>query len=226
MTTRDEAAAEDREARPTLEAENNGAAQQPPARGRPSTRRYVAVIAGGLIVALGALTTGLVLVMRSASSSPAAVVGSGARPAPEQQVVTAPPQASLAPDTPPAVMTDHAAGTPEAVFFVRAADQLGDGHSVLVEEATFAQPSGWIVIHTDVGGAPGPIIGVSPLQPPGHHVNVTVALKATVAVSSNLFVMLHTEDNGDTTFDYPAADQPSQLLGQTVMVPCYLQVQK
>ena len=189
----------------------------------PATRRYVVVIAAGLMVAGASLTAGLVLAARGAPPSNGTVVGSGARPVP-QQIVTAPPAVSLAPDTPPAVMGDHVAGDPTAAFYVRAADQQGDGRSVVVEDVTFSQGSGWVVVHADVGNAPGPILGVSAQQAAGHHVNVIVALKAPLLLSSNLFVMLHTEDNGNTTFDYPQSDQPAQLDAQIVMVPIYLKV--
>jgi hypothetical protein len=122
-------------------------------------------------------------------------------------------------------MADHQAGQ-TASFFVRAADQSGDGHSVLVEDAVFAQQSGWIVIHLGIGGAPGPILGVSSLQGPGEHVNVPVPLRAPLATGAYLFVMLHTEDGGDDRFDYPTSDQPAVSGGQTVMVPIYLAPQR
>lgn len=135
-----------------------------------------------------------------------------------------PPQTSIAPDSPPVVMGDHVAGDPTAAFYLRAADQPGDGRSVAVEDVTFSQGTGWVVVHADVGDAPGPILGVSSQQVTGHHVNVVVTLKARLPISSNLFVMLHTEDNGNGAFDYPQSDQPAQVEGQIVMVPIYLKV--
>lgn len=201
-----------------------GGAERATSARPPATRRYVAVIAAGLVVAGASLAAGLVLAARGASPSNGLSVGSGARPVP-QQSVTAPPATSLAPDSPPAVMGDHVAGDPTAAFYLRAADQPGDGRSVVVEDVTFSKGSGWIVVHADAGNAPGPILGVSSEQPAGDHVNVIVTLKAPLVVSSNLFVMLHTEDNGDSTFDYPQSDQPAQLNGQVVMVPIYLQVE-
>lgn len=198
--------------------------EEPDRRARSDTTRYIMVIAAGLLVAGGALSAGLLLAMRGGSSGAGTVVGSGARTAP-QTAITAPPAPSLAPDTPPAVMGDHVAGDPGAAYYVRAADQQGDGRSVVVEDVTFSQVIGWVVVHSDVGDAPGPILGVSSQQAAGHHVTVVVTLTAPVTVSSNLFVMLHTEDNGDATFDYPRSDQPAQLDGQIVMVPIYLRVQ-
>lgn len=190
----------------------------------PSIRRYVAIIAAGLVVAAAALTTGFVLLVRSPAPDTGAVVGSGAQPAP-QPTITAAPLASLTPDSPPAVLGDHLAGDAGAAFYLRAADQQGDGRLVVVEDVTFLQGNGWVVVHSDVGDAPGPILGVSSEQTAGHHVDVVVTLKAPVTSSSNVFVMLHTEDNGDATFDYPQSDQPAQLGGQIVMVPVYLKVQ-
>lgn len=187
------------------------------------TRRYVIAIAAGLIVAAGALTSGVVLVMRGASPSAATIVGSGAQPAP-QQASNAPPLASIAPQSPPAVMGDHVAGGTGAAFYLRAADQQGNGQTVVVADVTFSQGSGWVVVHADVGNAPGPILGVSSLQAQGDHPNVLVTLRAPVTVSSYVFVMLHTEDDNDNTFDYPQSDQPAQLDGQIVMVPIYLKV--
>ena len=210
-------------ARSGLTGDGGGSDPTSAAGPRSDSGRYVIAVVAGLVVALGALTAGLVLATRGAPSSTGTVVGSGAHAVP-QPVITAPPAASVAPETPPATMGDHVAGDPGGAFYVRAADQQGDCRSVLVEEATFAQQSGWIVIHSSVAGGPGPILGVSTLQTAGRHSNVIVNLKAPLTASTYLFVMLHTEDNNDGTFDYPTSDQPAQLNGQIVMVQIYLKV--
>lgn len=190
--------------------------------GPPHPRRYIAAIIIGVSVAVAALVAALLLTRASPSREGAVIGVGGAPPAPAGSPPPNSPAASAPPETPPAAMGDHQAGD-RGSFFVRVADQRGDGRSVTVEDASLAR-SGWIVIHADAGGAPGVIIGVSSPQAAAQHVNVTVPLTTAVTSSSFVFVMLHTEDN-DTAFDYPSSDQPAQAGGQIVMVRVYLAVQ-
>lgn len=177
--------------------------------------------------ALGLLLTAAALVLAllwwSGTARPAVVtVGGHAGPhagvTPPLVVLTPPP-----PPSPPAEMTDHDAGAAGS-FHVHVADQERDGHSIIVEDATLTGSSGWLVIHADDSGTPGGIIGVSTLLPAGTAQSVTVPLREPLTASSWVIVMLHLEDNADSAFDYPAADQPATVGGGVVEVRIYVKL--
>ena len=42
-------------------------------------------------------------------------------------------------------------------FYLAATPQKGDGKTVKVDTATFTGTKGWVAIHSDAGGAPGPV---------------------------------------------------------------------
>ncbi len=113
---------------------------------------------------------------------------------PRQRVTTTVPEG-------PSV--DHDAGD-RASFYIRASDQPSDGHSVAVEEAVLGSEGGWIVVHSPELD----VIGVSKLLPPGPSRDITVPLTSRLRTSDGLLVMLHREDNANTSFDYPTADKP------------------
>lgn len=182
--------------------------------------RVVAVIAGIVVTALAAL---LAVVWWSANSSPSAVTVTGSLgkgTASTLQPVTFTPYPA---PTAPATFSEHEAGTPDS-FDVRTRDQSGDGRSVTVDEASLTGRSGWIVVHADDYGAPGQIIGVSNQISAGTTSNVSISLSQPISSSRYVIVMLHYEDNGDSTFDYPAADQPVVISGQIVDVRVWVRV--
>ncbi len=80
--------------------------------------------------------------------------------------------------------TVFGAFTPE-VFVI---DQPTIDDTVNVTRATIDAP-GWVVIHADADGAPGPVIGYSPL-PAGINANVKVEIDPKAATSV-LYAMLH-----------------------------------
>ena len=106
--------------------------------------------------------------------------------------------------------TVFGAFTPE-VFVI---DQPTIDNTVNVTRATIDAP-GWVVIHADADGAPGPVIGYSPL-PAGINANVKVEIDPKAATSV-LYAMLH-EDKGEAgVFDFPdGADVPVERSGEPV----------
>lgn len=82
------------------------------------------------------------------------------------------------------------------------------GSSVTVSQVYLASP-GYVVIHADNNGKPGDILGASVLLPSGESQNVQVTLSRKTADGEKLWSMLHSERNGNSTFEV-AADTPVQ----------------
>jgi uncharacterized surface protein with fasciclin (FAS1) repeats len=86
-----------------------------------------------------------------------------------------------------------------------------------ITRATINEP-GWVVIHADVDGAPGPVVGYAPL-PAGISANIPVAIDAAAATTT-LHAMLHIDAGAAGVFEYPdGADTPVQRGDTVVMRP-------
>ena len=96
---------------------------------------------------------------------------------------------------------------------IGADDQSGDGTAVTV--ASVSLPTeGFVVIHADADGAPGPILGRTDLLPAGDSADVVVSLDTAIEADATVFPMAHVDANAngeyefmppDTTIDVPAA---------------------
>lgn len=103
--------------------------------------------------------------------------------------------------------------------FINASDQAGNGGTVVIDEVVVADVPGWVVIHS------GPdIIGVSEPLPAGTSRRVVVELTRPLTFSDQVLAMLHTEDYGNSTFDFPDGDPPAFHQGAIVAIPLRLQV--
>lgn len=88
---------------------------------------------------------------------------------------------------------------------ITADDQSGDGTSVLV--ASVSLPTdGFVVVHADDGGAPGPILGWSDLLPAGDSSDVVVELEEPIAASGTVFPMAHVDANGNGEYEFMPPD--------------------
>jgi plastocyanin len=97
---------------------------------------------------------------------------------------------------------------------VSVADQALDGSSVTIAEITSDGP-GWLVIHAQADGSPGPILGYSPVAS-GPNSNVAVQLDLSTATST-LYAMLHTDAGTVGTWEFPnGPDVPVMVDGQMV----------
>jgi plastocyanin len=106
---------------------------------------------------------------------------------------------------------------------ITAGDQSGDGTTVEVASVTLPTP-GFIAVHSDNGGAPGPVIGHSDLLPEGESTGVVVTLDEPLTATATVHPMAHVDanDNGEYDFDPPAVtdDVPATFEdGETAMVP-------
>ncbi len=98
------------------------------------------------------------------------------------------------------------------------ADQSGDGSSVVVAEATLTGTAGWIVVHSDDGGAPGPVLGHVALSE-GTSSDVEVALDQPLSADATVWPMLHIDAGEVGVYEFPGADGPVTADGSVVVAP-------
>ncbi len=97
---------------------------------------------------------------------------------------------------------------------VTVSDQAIEDGMVTVDTVVSDGP-GWIVIHADDGGAPGPVIGQAAVSD-GENTDVTVEID-TEAATETLWAMLHDDTGEEGTYEFPDADPPVELEGEVVM---------
>jgi hypothetical protein len=101
----------------------------------------------------------------------------------------------------------------KASFSLTAADQTSNGKSVKVPEAYLKGSKGYVAIHADANGSPGPVLGVSDQLPAGETEDIHVKLKSPLKASTNVWPMLHLETNNNSTYDFPGPAEGPQLDG-------------
>jgi len=95
-------------------------------------------------------------------------------------------------------------------------DQFTLGSTVIIERA-FSDGPGWVVIHTDNEGAPGPVAGFRHLKP-GENRNIIVPIDTSVATPT-LYAMLHTDTGEIGVYEFgtvEGADGPVSVDGNVV----------
>ncbi len=102
---------------------------------------------------------------------------------------------------------------------LRVADQIvsADTPSVTVISALLAEP-GFVVIHQEADGAPGPVAGVSDALPAGLSTNLTIPLDASL-VTPRLWPMLHVDTGEAGVYEFgtvEGADLPVSVDGDVV----------
>lgn len=97
-------------------------------------------------------------------------------------------------------------GDSESVLVGRS-QRVVDG-SVVVDRVELEAP-GYAVLYADGGGAPGVQVGVSGLLDAGVHEDVEVPLAGDFDAGS-VFVVVHLEDSGNESMDFPSGDAPAQ----------------
>ena len=105
----------------------------------------------------------------------------------------------------------------DASFSIHAADQKSNGKAVKIPEA-YLKEKGYMVIHAYAGGTPGEVIGVSELLQAGEAENIRVKLEKKLSTSANVWPMLHTENNNNSTYDGVAVDLPAKVNNAVVTV--------
>lgn len=92
----------------------------------------------------------------------------------------------------------------DTVLSARRQDPLK--HTVTIDAVDLDAP-GYAGIYEDGDGAPGRLMASSDLLKKGHHEDVKVKLPTDFSGTS-IFVVLHSEDNSNTTLDFPSNDAP------------------
>jgi hypothetical protein len=107
--------------------------------------------------------------------------------------------------------------------YLRASNQTSDGRSVVIDEVVLRGTNGYVAVHSDGRGAPSTLtLGVSGLLSPGAHRTVIVRLETPLKASTTVFLMLHRESDGNTTYDYPRRDPP--MVSQTKVLTFPIQI--
>jgi hypothetical protein len=102
---------------------------------------------------------------------------------------------------------------------IEAADQSGDGTTVVVASVTLPE-GGFVAVHSDANGAPGPVIGVSDLLDPGTSTDVEITFDTPLEADAVVYPMAHVDANANGEYNFPGPDVPAvDSEGNVVMVP-------
>lgn len=108
---------------------------------------------------------------------------------------------------------DHAM-TPSVLV----SDQEITNGSVTISEVVSNGP-GWLVVHAQVDGKPGPILGFAPVVD-GKNSDVTVEIDAAAATET-MYAMLHTDAGEIGTFEFPDGDDTPVAVDGQVVTPSF-----
>jgi len=108
-------------------------------------------------------------------------------------------------------------GAPPIGNSVTVADQnLAAGNTVTIERVV-ADVDGWLVVHADNAGTPGPVIGHAPVEQ-GTNFNVVVPVDPTRATGT-LYAMLHVDRGFAGIYEFPGPDGPARDAAGNVVTP-------
>ena len=108
-----------------------------------------------------------------------------------------------------------AAPLQQAADSVDAADQALS-NSTLVVATVNSSVDGWIAVHIDQEGKPGPVIGHA-AAPKGETKNLAIKLDQNVPVGGKVWPMLHIDAGTIGTYEFPGADAPVVINNNIVM---------
>jgi len=102
--------------------------------------------------------------------------------------------------------TDGAATPAVSPSDIVAENQTSDGSSITVASVTLPSP-GFIAVHGNSDGAPGPVIGNSELLPVGTSTDVVVTLDQPLTATDMVFPMVHIDMNGNGVYEFFPPDE-------------------
>ena len=111
----------------------------------------------------------------------------------------------------------------DASYSIHAANQTSNGKTVMVPEI-YLKDKGYLTIHADANGAPGPVLGVTGILSAGEHEDVKVKLDKPLSETADVWPMIHVEDNNNTTYDFPNGDQPAKVDDKVIVVKINVEV--
>jgi hypothetical protein len=105
-------------------------------------------------------------------------------------------------DTPATTAAAEAGdGVEMAPASITADAQESDGTTVVVASITLPSP-GFIAVHGDGDGGPGPVIGHSDLLPAGESTDVEVTLDEPLSGDATIWPMAHIDVDGDGVYEF------------------------
>ncbi len=129
------------------------------------------------------------------------------------------PTALLAAEpTPQPAPTEAPAAESMITPSVTVADQDIVDDKVTIAEVVSDGP-GWLVIHAQADGKPGPILGFSPVSD-GASAAVMVAID-TSSATETLYAMLHTDAGEIGTWEFPNGPDAPVMVGEQVVTPLF-----
>lgn len=154
-----------------------------------------------------ALTGGLAACSSGTTTGTPAV----ATPAPTSSTATSP--TATTPTATSSASEAVASGT------LTAATQTSDGKSLTVKAVTLTGvDQGWVAVHMDAGGKPGPVVGEVAVKK-GANSNVVIHFDKAVT-TGDFWPMLHVDDHTVGTYEFPkvaGADLPVKAGSDVVM---------
>jgi len=118
--------------------------------------------------------------------------------------------------------TAMAAAAPKVTGTLSASDQSSDGMTIKVDDVSISGAPGWIAVHTDLDGKPGPVVGKKAI-PMGESKNVVITLDKAVTAGA-YWPMLHVDAGTVGTYEFPGADVPVMSGSDIVMKKVMLAV--
>lgn len=165
----------------------------------PSIR--VAVFGGGLVLALTLSACGSSSTPAAASSSSSSSSSSMSSP-----MMSSPTSSSMS----SSMTMSGAPAAATATGSVDVAGQTSTGKTVVVAAVDLEGVNGgWIAIHQDLNGKPGPVVGFAAVKK-GMTKDLTVTLEKTITTGA-FWPMLHVDDHVIGTYEFPkvaGADLP------------------
>ncbi len=104
----------------------------------------------------------------------------------------------------------------QATPMIEVQDQTVMNNTVTIARVVAAEP-GWVAIHMEKDGKPGPVIGRAPV-PAGESTNVMVTIDVAKA-TPRLFAMLHVDKGEMGKYEFPGPDAPVKVGDKVVVVP-------
>jgi plastocyanin len=101
---------------------------------------------------------------------------------------------------------------------IEVGDQAGDGTSVTVDSVAISGADGFVVVHADQDGAPGPVLGHVAIAE-GTSTDVEVPLDEPLTADATVWPMLHVDAGVAGVYEFPGADGPVMADGEVVMAP-------
>ena len=133
---------------------------------------------------------------------------------PEPEPVVTEPEPTAEPTAEPEVMEETA-----VTNAVTVSDQALSADNTVTIAGVTADVAGWLVIHAQADGAPGPILGYAPVQA-GDNSDVVVEIDPA-GVTETLYAMLHVDAGTAGEYEFPGDDGPAMDADGNVVTPSF-----